>query len=728
MKPLLSIFALFIAISSYGQTSDTLRQPTDTLAGKPLNEIVVAAAKRPIEVQPDKIVMNLDAQPSAIGENALDVLRRSPGVMVDASENIQLNGKAGVTVLIDGKNTQLSPQDIAQLLKSVEAANIKQIELITNPSSKYDAAGNAGIINIKLKKSLTNGFNGNLTGSYVQSNHARQNATTNLNWRKDKLAVFANGGLNNGLQHVLATNDRTSGNRSFTQRSMEKNFFDGYSIRAGADYSLTKKSTLGVLWMLNKNESKMDNSSTTTAKGFMLADTIFNTRSIAPFHTKRNALNLNYNYTGQSVEYTLDADYTVHRSSVNNIITNDILNSSEFKIGTNATINNQDVQIRLYSVKGDLSKNLSSSLKLEAGFKWMITRTGNSLDVQNHEGLQWKIDTGKTNHFRYHEDIGAAYASLRSTGKKLSWQLGLRSEQTNVRGRSRDLKGGQVNQPDTTYLNLFPTVFLQYKLSAKHQLGFSANRRIDRPNYQDQNPFIYFLDALNTEQGNAYLQPQFTNNVEISYTYNYATTLKVGYAATSNYIEWLTYQDGKLTVQTPQNAGTRKMLSFSLSSPIRFTSKWSAYLSLTPYYHSYEVLLRGFGTNERQNGGSWAFNGYLGNNMELGKGWKGSFGGWFNFQNRATIYVSKPIGSFDVGVQKNVLKEKATLKFSLVDLFNTQRWEQTATTNELRLRTYRKWESQNFTLGFSWRFGNNKIKKAREREIGSEEDGKRIKS
>jgi len=727
MKPLLSIFALFVASASFSQTKDTLRQTDDTLTAKSLNGVLVTVAKRPIEVLPDKTVINLDAQPSAIGENALDVLRRSPGVMVDASENIQLNGRAGVTVLIDGKNTQLSAQDLAQLLKSVEAANIKQIELITNPSSKYDAAGNAGIINIKLKKSLTNGFNGNLTGSYVQSRHARQNATTNLNWRKDKLAVFANAGLNNGLQHVLATNDRTAGSRTFTQRSIEKNFFDGYSIGTGADYSLNKKSTLGILWMLNRNNTKMDNGSTTVAKGFNLADTIFNTRSIAPFRTNRNAFNLNYNYSTESLEYTMDADYTVHRSSVNNIITNDILNSSEAKIGNNATLNNQEVQIKLYSVKGDLSKNLFSTLKLEGGFKWMSTRTGNSLQVQNDNGSQWKIDTGKTNNFRYHEDIGAVYASIRSTGQKLSWQVGLRSEQTIVKGRSTDLKGTQINQPDTSYLNLFPTLFLQYKLTAKHQLGLSANRRIDRPNYQDQNPFIYFLDALNTEQGNAYLQPQFTNNVEVSYTYNYATTFKIGYAMTSNYIEWLTYQDGKFTVQTPQNAGTKRMLSFSFSSPLRFTAKWSAYLSLTPYYHSYEVLLCGFGTTERQNGGSWAFNGYLGNNIELGKGWKGSFGGWFNFQNRATIYVSKPIGGLDVGVQKNILNEKATVKLALVDLFNTQRWEQTATTNELQLRTYRKWESQNITLGFSWRFGNNKIKQARDRNAANEEGVNRIK-
>ena len=726
MRSLLLFLTLFFAATAFSQKGDSLATPLDTASAKSLNKVLISTTKRPVDLQPDKIVLNLDAQPSAIGENALDVLRRSPGVFVDAAENIQLNGKSGVNVLIDGKATQLSAQDLAQLLKSMEASNIKQIELIANPSAKYDAAGNAGIINIRLKKSLTDGFNGNLTGSYVQSKHARSNAAANINWRKNKTAFFFNGGINSGLQHVIANNDRTAGGRTFTQRSIEKDLFDGSSMRIGADYSVNKKTTVGVLWMLNNRNSRMDNTGTTLAHGLNLADTIFNTRSLAPFNTKRNAFNLNYSYTGQSLEYTIDADYTAHQSSVNNIITNDIFNINNSKIGANSTINDQQVNINLYSMKGDLSKSISPLLKLETGFRWMATRTNNLLDVQNNTGALWITDTGKTNAFRYEEDIRAVYASLRGSGKQFSWQAGFRSEQTTVRGRSTDLKGAQINQPDTSYFNLFPTIFLQYKPGEKHQVGLSANLRIDRPNYQDQNPFIYFLDALNTEQGNAYLQPQFTNNVEASYTYNYATTFKIGYAHTVNYIEWLTYQDGKYTVQTPQNAGTRKMLSFAFSSPIKFTARWSAYLSLTPYYHAYQTLLNKFGSNEKQDGSSWAFNGYMGNTIELGKGWKGSLSGWFNFQNRATIYVSKPIGSLDVGIQKNIWNEKATLKISLVDLLTTQRWEQTATTNELKLKTYRKWESQNFTLGFSWRFGNNKIKNVRERD-GDEEGVKRIK-
>lgn len=726
MKPLFFFVTFFSAIAATAQTQDSTFKAADT-SSKILNNVTVSAARRPVDVQPDKVVLNVDALPAAAGENALELLRRAPGVNVDGADNVSLGGKPGVAVWLDGKPTQLSAQDLASLLKSLPAANIKQVEVIANPSSKYDAAGNAGIINIKLKKALTDGFTGSLSGSYVQSRHARKNAAANLDWRKNKLALFFNGGLNDGLQFVTANNDRTTGNRNFTQRSLEKDAFDGASVRAGLDYSLNKKSTIGFLWMRNNRSSRMDNGSTTLIQTAGLPDTVIATRSVAPFTTKRNSYNGNYSYTGATTTYNLDADYTQFQSSVNNGIANELQSGAGTKLGWNGSQNNQQVNIRLYSAKADVSKTFGASLKAEAGLKFSTSRTANSLLVDGSNGAQWTADTGKTNFFRYREDIAAAYLSLRGSAEKLTWQLGLRGEHTNVNGRSTDLTKKETVGPDTAYLNLFPTLFLQYALSARHSLGFSANRRIDRPNYQDQNPFIYFLDALNTEQGNASLRPQFTTGAELSYTYNYATSVKLAYAKTTNYIEWLTYAVGKYTVNIPQNAGEKQMVSLSVSSPLRFGKRWSAYASLTPYYHYYHVLLSGFGATERQSGGSWGVNSYISNSLELGKGWKGSVSGWFNFQNRATIYVSKPLGSLDLGVQKNILSDKATLKLAVVDLLNTQKWEQTATTTGLQLHTYRKWESQNFTLGFSWRFGNNKVKKARERDGANEEGVGRIK-
>ncbi len=722
MKTLLTLLLFFFAKNALSQTTTE-----DTLHSKDMKAVVVSASKRPIEIYPDKTVLNVDASSAAIGQNALEYLRQAPGVVVDAADNIQLSAKPNVTVFIDGKNTQLSAQDLAQLLKSIEASNIKQIELITNPSAKYDAAGAAGIINIKLKKSLTDGFNGNLTGAHVQSKHAREKASGNFNWRKSKVAFFFNGSWTKGLQHTIANNDRRSNGTTFTQRSIENDLDYSHTIRTGLDYTLNKKSTFGVLWMKNNHYTRMINGSSTLIHLPGAMDTIIKTTSLAPFPTDRNSFNLNYNFSDKNFNYGLDADYTLFRSSLNNAIANEIQNGAGVKLFNNGLQNNADVDIRLSSIKGDMDKTFGSGLKLESGFKIMQTKTDNRLQVSNNYNNVQTVDTGKTNTFRYNETISALYASVKKEVGKWYWQAGLRAEHTKVDGRSVDLKGTVNNRPDTAYLNLFPTVYLQYSPAQNHQLGFTANRRIDRPSYQDQNPFIYVLDALNSEQGNPYLLPQFTNSVELSYTYKYATSVKIGYAHTTDYFESLTYQQGKNTIMIPQNAGSKDMISLSISTPFQPTKWWSVYVSAMPYYHHYNVVLNGFATSETQSGGSFAFNGYIGNNFTLGKGWKGDVSSWFNYQNRATIYVSKPIGSVNAGVQKNILKDKATLKFSIVDIFNTQRWQQTATTKEISLITYRKWESQNVTVGFSWRFGSNKVKAARERQAASEEDAGRIK-
>ena len=725
MKILFSLLLLTTSTLLFSQTDSPAKK--DTIVATRLQQVILSSTKNATEVYPDRTVINVDAQINAAGDNALQLLRRSPGVVVDATDNIKMNGKSGVTVLIDGKNIQLSGQDLAELLKSIEAGNIQQLEIITNPSAKYDAAGNAGIINIKLKKSLSNGFNGNIAGSVAQSTHARQNGTLNLNYRRGKAALFMNAGGNNGLQHTVANNDRLSGNQTFTQRSVEKDQFDGYSLRTGADFFITKKLVVGALWMRNYKNTFMDNGSTTLLALLSRPDTLIETRSIAPFKNKRNAFNVNVNYNSAKVQYTLDADYTRFNSSVNNSLVNESIDDQKRLINRNEIENNQQVAIEIASLKGDWTLQLPKQYQLETGFKLMKTTTNNALVVKNQAGMQWIADTGRTNYFKYREGIGSLYASLKNGGKKFSWQIGLRAEHSTVKGTSADLNNQVSNRPDTAYLNLFPTLYLQYKLTENYQVGLTANRRIDRPNYQDQNPFIYSLDALNSEQGNPYLIPQLTNSVELYYTYKYATSFKINYSKTNGYIEQLTYQNGKYTIMIPQNAGSRQMLTFSVSSPLKITKWWSSYISMSPFYHHYNVVLSGFGTSRNQQAGSWGFNGYIGNTLQLGKGYKGEVSSWYNFQNQATIYTSKPIGSLNVGVQKNLLKDKATLKLTINDLLNTQRWQQEAVNENLVLTTYRKWESRNVTIGFTWRMGNTKIKNARERQTVGEEDAGRIK-
>lgn len=703
-------------------------QNIDTLVAKKIDSVTVISKKPFIQTLIDKTVINVEGSATNAGQNALELLKSAPSVVVDGNENIQMGGKTGITVLIDGRNTNLSAQDLAQLLKSIEATNIKEIELITNPSAKYDAAGNAGIINIKLKKSITNGLNGNITAAHTQSTHARNNFSSVLNYRKNKINIFGNVGTNMGFQNTVANNDRITESKSFIQRSIEGDAFGGNNIRTGIDYTINKKNTIGILWMNNNNNTTMDNNSNTLVQQKNLADTNVATKSLAPFNTKRNNLNFNYKFLNNGEELNFDVDYTKFNSSLNNTVSNELSNQNNIKYASNASKNNAAVFIKIGSLKIDYSKKLNSNTNFETGLKLVNTSTNNELNVANATNNIWLQDTGKTNIFKYNETIQAAYLNFNNSFKKFTFQIGLRAEQTIVKGNSINLKNEQVNNPDTSYINLFPTVFLQYKINEKNQLGINYCKRIDRPSYQDQNPFIYVLDAFNTEMGNPYLLPQITHSIEVSYVYKYAATAKLKYAETSNFIEQLTYQNGTNTILVPQNAGSRKTINLSLSTPLQPTKWWSAYVSAEPFWQQFNTILFGYGVNTSSKQNSVGFNGYLGNWFSLKNNWKAELSGWFNFQNTTTIYSSKPIGSINMGVSKNCFDNKLILRCSINDLFNTQRWQQNVNTTQLNMRTYRKWESRNISIACTFRFGNNKIKAARERETGSETELGRIKN
>lgn len=714
-----SLLAIFTCVCSLAFAQ------SDTLYSKKTDSVTVTSKKPFIQTLADKVVMNLENRPSVAGNNALEALKQAPGVVVDANENIQMGGKNGVQVLLDGRPAGVTGNDLAQLLKSIEADNVKEIELITNPSSRFDAAGNAGIINIKLKKSMIRGWNGNASASWQQSTHARQNASAALNYRNRKFNWFLNAGGNNGYQVTIADNDRTAGNKQFTQRMLEGDAFHSYNIRTGIDYQLSKQKTIGMLWMPSTRYTGMDNRGFTLVSGKGLTDTLIDTRSVSPFTTKRNQLNLNYAYNSDQQTLNIDLDQSWFNAGVDNVVENKFPQLSGNAVAQGIR-NNTEVAIRIASVRADYSLKLGGG-KLEAGAKWVQTATNNQLSVYNGT-TAWVADTGKTNRFVFDEQITAAYANYAKQHKKWSWQLGLRAEHTSVYGVSTDLKGQQQRKPDTAYLNLFPTVFVKYQLAKDHAITFNYGRRIDRPGYQDQNPFIYVLDAFNSEVGNPYLFPQMSNGAELGYVYKEAASIKIRYAFTSNYIEQLTYQSGNNTILIPQNAGTRKTVNINISSPLPINKWWEGYFYAEPFWQQYATTLNGFGFSGQTKQQSWGFNGYLGNWFTLKNNWRAEISAWFNYQNATTIYRSQPLGSMNIGVQKSFMKKQASVKLVVNDVFNTQRWLQRVETDYLQMRTYRKWESRNLTLSFSYRFGNNKIREARNRETGAEDELNRIKS
>lgn len=698
-------------------------------ADQTLASVTVKARQQAVEQQVDKTVLNVQADATAAGKTAYELLQQAPGVVVDPNDDIQMAGKQGVNVFFDGKPANLSPADLANLLKSTPAANLSTVELITNPSARFDAQGNAGIINIKFKRDKSLGLNGSVTGGYAQSTHSRQNAATDLNYRGKNINVFGNFGWNNGYQQTqIAINRNVRADslfRRFEQRGYDSDRWNRYTYKAGADYFIGTKQTIGVLVTGNSSANQFGTFSTTEIKNAAgRIDSSLINQNRNPNRDNRFNAALNYRYADTlGLDVTLDADFTHFMNSSLSTITNDYRDATQQPTFRRGNVFNANTDISVYTLKGDLTKVWKvSKTKLEAGFKSTNVRTDNNLNAQlRTESGSLIPDVGRTNNFQYRENVRAVYASLNKEFSKWTVQAGLRAEHSDVKGVSEDLLKRIINRPDTTYVNLFPTAFVQYRATQSSQFGLTYGRRIGRPNYQDLNPFIYQIDPYTSERGNPFLRPTYSHNTELSYTYKWATTLKINYSRTNDYATNITRQEGINGYQTTENVGRADALNLSISSPFQLTKWWSGYGYAGATWTHYQGTLPDGLLNVR----AFAFNAYLQHSFTLSKLVSAQLSGFWNAPGKQTIFYNRGLGSLNVSIQKKVLHERGLMTLGVEDLLNTMRWGQSVNFGPQDFNLYRKWESRRVKVQFSYRFGSQQIKAARDRETG--EDAGRIK-
>ncbi|WP_462250648.1 TonB-dependent receptor domain-containing protein [Ferruginibacter sp.] len=728
MKQLLSLFISLFSLTAFAQQKDSLPQKDTSSFNqtKKLNEVIVSSKKPFIEQQIDKTVINVQADITAIGSNAFEILQKAPGINITGEDVINMSGKAGVNVLIDGRPTQMSSKELANFLRSMPGSTIEKIELITNPSSRFDAQGNAGIINIRLKKNKIKGTNGNITAGYQQQVHYRSNGAFNINHRQGKINAFANVSINNNLQHtdgVISRNVQVGNvikNFNNITTDIDRNLSN--NTRWGLDFYKNKKNTFGFLFTSGGNRNPFNTPGITNISSNGNIDSSLLTTNDNLYKNRRYNTNLNYKYEDTlGNELNIDADYTYFKNTNITNLTTDYLDQSNTKY--NFTANDLDVatKINIYAVKADYIKQLKIiNAKIETGFKLSNVTTNNNLLAASLNGSVMKADTGRSNQFNYKENIYAAYANFGRQIKKLEYQIGVRVENSVVKGTSVDLRNTKINNPDTNYINIFSTAFLSYKINDKNMFAVSYSKRINRPDYQSLNPFETIYDIYTAEKGNPYLKPQYTNNFEIKYTYRYALNVAVGYNHTKDYSQTITTQTGQLTTGTQANIGSLDNGYLNISAPLPITKWWQGYANITGFFNHYKGVLPNGILNEK----TFGMNYYIQQNFTLGKGWTTQVSSWFNAATKEAIFKSKSLGSLDFGLRKNILKAKGSLRLSVADVFNTQRWQQTVQFANMDFSYYRKWESRGIRLQFSWSFGKTSFK---ERERQTSQDADRIK-
>ena len=723
------------------QTLETLQLKA---AQNQLAEVSVVARRPPVEVKADKTILNVEGTVNSTGLNALELLRKAPGVTVDNNENVNVRGKNAVKVMIDGRDLPLDGKDLAALLKGTQASDIANIEIISNPSAKYDASGNAGIINIRLKKNKALGTNGNFGLEGIYGETLKGGGNISLNHRGEKFNAFGNFNLHHGDWHnrqnfyreQLQDDVRADGSagqdwRVFDQKNKEysENRYKGF--RTGVDFFLNSKHTVGVLVNGSVNPGDWHSSSVAKISDLHSVERIDSllvaTNDAA---NDRNDLNFNLNYrfadtSGHSFNIDLDRGaYRIRGASYQPNFYRSADNSETLREAIYR--NNTPTDIQILTLKADYEQRLWKGT-LGLGVKISDVETANTFDFfKVTDGVPVKSEE-QSNSVDYTERTNAAYLNYnRAFGKKLNVQAGLRMENTDYEGIGKDTTF------TNNYTELFPSAAITYTFTPKVGLNVTYSRRIDRPSYQDLNPFENKLDELTYQKGNPMLLPQFTNSFEISPTYGGYPVMTLGYSHTKDVFTQILQRDvrdTRATFITQENLADQKNYTLTVNAPTPITKWWDGFVSLTGLRSHFRA---DFSTPETPNfivDQSYnAFNAYAEQNIKLPLGFGFQVSGWYNSRAFWGTLRSAAQGSLDVGLKKKILKDKGEIRVRVGDILGTAGWRgENLFSPGLRMIANGNWESQTVTLNFSYRFGSNEVKAARQRKTGLEDEKNRVK-
>ncbi len=598
-----------------------------------LNEVVVLEKRPFVEQYVDKMVINVANSIIASGSTALEVLEKAPGITVDRQNSaILLRGKEGVMVQMNGKRTYLSMLELVNMLQSMSSDEIDQIELITNPSAKYDASGNSGIINIKMKKNSNVGSNGSVALGIGTGKYIRQRGSLMLNHRTKAFNAFGSFGENIGGNYFDLANSQTIGNATGEQFGDQSTFIKfsnrGQNASAGIDFFLGQNSTLGVLWRGFWSDNGEDGtaSSVFSQSGvetpYLEAHTDKAIGNIAANHVAN--INFQHNFNNDGGTLSMDVDY----GHFNRAYSNTLATSNTSLINPVQPIASLLVAmptiIEIQTAKIDFSKSLSSSWKMETGLKSSHVASDNDMTLSKGDNGNLVIDNDLSNHFQYDEQVYAAYASFSGKiGDKTQMQGGLRAEHTTSEALSITLNDAVKRK----YLNLFPSVFVSQKLSENHSLVLSYSYRIDRPNYQALNPARSYVDPYIYSEGNQFLIPMYTHSFELKHGFKDKIFTSLGASYVDDVIFYVIQPiDSIRTMRKPDNFGSSQSYNLTVSFPVAITKGWNAQINMLGLFSEFSYNYLDQPTTVQQ----FSARMNASNTLSFGGGWTGEVTGWIS--------------------------------------------------------------------------------------------------
>ncbi|MCK6691309.1 MAG: TonB-dependent receptor family protein [Thermoanaerobaculia bacterium] len=694
-----------------------------------LKEVSIVAKKPLFEQKIDRLVVNVEGSITSAGATALDVLARSPGVIVNRQNNaLSLAGKDGVVVMINGKINRMPIDAVVQMLAGMPSGNIEKIELITTPPANFDAEGNAGYINIVMKQTGDHGFNGSYTFSGGFGRGTVASAGSNFNYRNNYFNLYGDYSFGRFAQEQVFSIDRQVALNGQTIRTDTRTDREpvqrNHQARLGFDLELGKKTVVGALLSAYDNRWSMDalNRSTISLDG--IPDTLLTIDNDEINHWKHFGANLNLQHTFREGEsLTFDADYLRYRDNNPTNYRIDYADGSGNFLFEEQTFSGKVTPIKVGVGKLDYTKQFSEKLKMESGIKGTLSRFNNDVTVSRIENGAPVNDPSLTAQYRLEESIGAVYTAfdVKLDGKS-DMKFGLRYEYTNS-------NLGAAERPDIVdrqYGNFFPSFFLSRTFNDRHSANFSYSRRITRPTFNDMAPFVIFLDPYTFFSGNAALQPAISNNLKVDYRFKtalFSLQYTVEDSAIANF-QARTIEGTNKQLLAAENMKDRKTAALTVAFPLQMAKWWSMQNNLTGTWQEANTYFDGDLVRVRAQNLQFVWI----NNFTLPGDFNAELFGYFQSKGLFGATVSLPMAGLNIGIQKKFGDKWGTLRLGIDDLLNSLKFRAKLNYPEYNLVSKAEFDfsQRTYKLSYTRNFGNNKLKGARQRATGSEEERRRV--
>jgi hypothetical protein len=684
-----------------------------------IKEVTVAAKYAFVEQAVDKTIINPSASITSSSESVFDILKKSPGVTIDNNDNITLKGMQGVIIMIDDKPTYLANKELAPLLKGMLGKNIKSIEIIENPSARFDAEGNAGIINIKTKHNKAPGFNGSVNSGITFTRTVGGNVGADLNMNLGKLNFYGNFAFYDwkGWSEMNATRRFTSEAMNGAYQIMKnESISDGnaHNYKTGADYYIAKNHVLSFMVRGNVGHNDMiDDGNTAFADRFKEIDSTLVSIADRGNIWDNQTFNLNYKWdidsTGRSL--TVDTDYARFYYNGTGDQTSKFYDASYVDMNKDVSLNS-DLRnnIDILSAKIDYVHPLNKTYSFEAGLKNSYVKTNSKATMLGYYDQNDK--------FIFEENIQAAYASGRAQFEKTSIQIGVRVENTISTGNS--VSNDQVDKKN--YLEVFPSIFIQQNLKHEQTLGLRYSYRIGRPNYHLLNPFVWIIDPYTYNLGNPNLKPQFTHSLALNHSFKGKLISSVGFNYTKDlFTEVISQNDEtKAIYQTMENFGHSIDCNITETVQLQPTKWWRLNGTVIGMYK--QVTVSESSSTEFKR---WSYIGNMNNSFTLPYKIGLELGG--NYMSKQLIgnFTIKPRYSIDLGVQIRVLNDKGSIRASFSDILNTSSAGAYSKYGNINIDVNNRFETQRLNISFNYRFGKDDFSTRSNRSTSSSEEQSR---